>query len=346
MTAARARPDVGRAGARPAWRGARATRGERTLRPGSSAGERAVPEVRRGAQRPDELRDAREALRPEVLGDALIDRLADHGVVEERRADADRGGAGNQELQRIARTRDAALADDRNAVRVRHLVHLAHLEERNGLDGGPGEAPLHVADHGAPRAHVDRHAHDGVDHRERVRARLDAAARVLADVGLIRRELGDEGLPRHAAARGPHPRGTAPEAAEGHPAFLHVRAGDVDFHGIDPRLIEAPRDLDVLLDGGTADVCDEARLAEVELREDAAHYLIDPGVLQPDGIQHAGRSLVHPVRGIAEARLAGRALEHDGAGVAVREALDPGVLLAEADAAREQHDRRGEIEAR
>src|SRR5256885_12097063 len=27
-------------------------------------------------------RDAREALRPEVLGDALIDRLADHGVVE------------------------------------------------------------------------------------------------------------------------------------------------------------------------------------------------------------------------------------------------------------------------
>src|SRR5205807_7768064 len=128
-----------RGGARARSPRASGTRGPSV--PGSSAGERAVLEVRRGAQRPDELRDAREALRPEVLGDALIDRLADHGVVEERRADADRGGAGNQELQRIARARDAALADDRNAVRARHLVHLAHLEERNGLDGGPGEAP-------------------------------------------------------------------------------------------------------------------------------------------------------------------------------------------------------------
>src|SRR5436190_24320492 len=108
MSGARERDRRGGACARESPRG---ERNPRTLRPGSSAGERAVLEVRRGAQRPDELRDAREALRPEVLGDTLIDRLADHGVVEERRPDADRGGAGNQELQRIARTRDAALAD-------------------------------------------------------------------------------------------------------------------------------------------------------------------------------------------------------------------------------------------
>ena len=76
-----------------------------------------------------------------------------------------------------------------------------------------------------------------------------------------------------------------------------------------------------------------------------AHHLLDARVLQADGVQHPGGRLVHPVRRIAEARLAGGALENDGAGIAVGEALDAGVLLAEADAAREQHDGRGEIQA-
>ena len=61
-----------------------------------------------------------------------------------------------------------------------------------------------------------------------------------------------------------------------------------------------------------------------------AHHLLDAGVLQPDGIQHAGGGLVDAVRRVAEPRLAGRALEHDGAGVAVGETLDAGVFLAEA----------------
>ena len=48
---------------------------------------------------------------------------------------------------------------------------------------------------------IDRHAHDGVDHGERIRARFDAAARVLTDVGLVGRELGDDGLRGHRAGR-------------------------------------------------------------------------------------------------------------------------------------------------
>jgi len=68
------------------------------------------------------------------------------------------------------------------------------------------------------------------------------------------------------------------------------------------------------------------------------HHVVDARVLQPDGVQHPRRRLVHTVWRVAEARAAGRALEHHGTRVAVGEALDAGVLLAKAHAAGEQHD--------
>jgi hypothetical protein len=43
-----------------------------------------------------------------------------------------------------------------------------HLEQRDGLDRRPDKTTLDVADHRAPRFHVDGHAHDRVDHRETV----------------------------------------------------------------------------------------------------------------------------------------------------------------------------------
>ena len=85
---------------------------------------------------------------------------------------------------------------------------------------------------------------------------------------------------------------------------------------------------------------------EIERRQDRRDDVVDAGVLQADRVQHAHRRFVDPVRRIAEPRLARRALEHDGAGVAIREALDARVLLAEADAARQQHDRRIELAGR
>ncbi len=45
------------------------------------------------------------------------------------------------------------------------------------------------------------------------------------------------------------------------------------------------------------------------------------------------------MRLVAETRLASRALEHDGADIAVGKALDARVFLAEADAAGKQDDR-------
>src|SRR6202022_5110252 len=105
-----------------------------TLWLAASARERAVLRVARGAQRADELGHVAEAVCAQVRGDSLVDGPADQGVVEQRRADADRGGAGDDELQRIVDGGDAALPDDRDIVEARHLVHLMHLEERDRLD--------------------------------------------------------------------------------------------------------------------------------------------------------------------------------------------------------------------
>ena len=49
--------------------------------------------------------------------------------------------------------------------------------------------------------------------------------------------------------------------------------------------------------------------------------------------------------GARAAALVAISLQHHRAGIPVGEALDPGVFLAEADAAGEEHDRRGEVES-
>ena len=66
------------------------------------------------------------------------------------------------------------------------FVNLFHLEQGNRLDRRTREATLYIADDGLARVDVDRHAHHGVDDREGIGAGFDAAARVLADVGLVR----------------------------------------------------------------------------------------------------------------------------------------------------------------
>jgi hypothetical protein len=122
------------------------------------------------------------------------------------------------------------------------------------------------------------------------------------------------------------------------------RAGDVDLERVDGRVVEAPRDLGILLDRRAADVRDEPRFTKIERRQNLVHDMIDPGVLQADRVQHAGRRLPDAVRRIAEPRSERGALQHNGADRGVAEALDARVLLAEPDAARQQHDRRVELQ--
>jgi hypothetical protein len=86
-----------------------------------------------------------------------------------------------------------------------------------------------------------------------------------------------------------------------------------------------------------ADVGDEARLLEVESRQNILYDEIDAGVLEANGVQHAARRLPHPMGWVAEPRCQRRALEHDRAHGGVRKPLDTRVFLAEADATGHQH---------
>ena len=84
---------------------------------------------------------------------------------------------------------------------------------------------------------------------------------------------------------------------------------------------------------------------EIERGRISRHDVVDAGILQADGVEHARRRFVYAVRRVAQPRRQRRALQHDGAGVAVREAFDARVFVAEAHAARQQHDGRAELEA-
>ena len=187
-------------------------------------------------------------------------------------------------------------------MRLRHFVDLVHLQQRDRLDRRSRQAALDVADDRAAATRVDGHAHHRVDDRQRIRARLDAPPRVLADVGLIGRELGDQRFLRDPAARRYHLRRHVGIVAERDAALLDVGTGDVDLDRVDGRLVEQARDLGVFLHGGAGHVGDETRLGEIQRRQDAAHDVLRARVLQADGVQHSGRCLVNAVRRIAEPR--------------------------------------------
>ena len=72
---------------------------------------------------------------------------------------------------------------------------------------------------------------------------------------------------------------------------------------------------------------------------------IDSWILQADGIEHAHGRLKDPMWFIAGTGMQRRALQHDSTGIAIREARHACVFFAKTDTAREQHNRRAEIEA-
>src|SRR5690606_1161960 len=129
---------------------------------GWSAGRGHVRRAAR-AERADERLHGLEAVLREVRRNAGVDLLRLERIVEERRAEPDRGRAREQKLERVVGRLDAALADDRNAVRPADLRNLIDLEQRERPDRGTGQPALHVADDRAALGRVDRHAHDRVD---------------------------------------------------------------------------------------------------------------------------------------------------------------------------------------
>ena len=63
----------------------------------------------------------------EVIVDTCVYFMAGERIVEQRGANADRRGAGDNEFQRVCSGDTPALTDDRNIFRSGNLVYLLYL---------------------------------------------------------------------------------------------------------------------------------------------------------------------------------------------------------------------------
>ena len=146
-------------------------------------------------------------------------------------------------------------------------------------------------------------------------------------------ELQDKGLFRHSPHRPRHRRGGVRRRAEGGSAAVDVGAGDVD---LDPAhlhfIVQPAADLGVLVDGKAADVRHH-RLAEDLLQPGQlmGNHRVDAGVLQSHGVQQTAGVLRDTGGGVAEAGLAGRPLEGEGAQYI--DVVELGKFLPEAEGA-------------
>src|SRR5439155_24583953 len=110
----------------------------------------------------------RQPARGQELTDAVRDLDRGVRVREVGGSHLHRPGAREEELDRVARRRDATHPDDRDArQRLRDLVDAA---DGDGTDGGPREPAGHRGEARAERLHVDRHPKESVDERDPMRA--------------------------------------------------------------------------------------------------------------------------------------------------------------------------------
>ena len=107
---------------------------------------------------------------------------------------------------------------------------------------GPDRPPWLLPMTGSAPLDIDRHAHQGVDHRESHPSRPRCTRRALPAMSVW---FGDSlvisGLSGDRAAGGHHARRHLRVIAEGHAAFLDIRAGDVDLDGVDGRVMSSSR---------------------------------------------------------------------------------------------------------
>ena len=214
------------------------------------------------------------------------------------RADLHGDGARHHELDGVLRAGDAAHADDGDGDGMRRLVDHAH---GNGLDARARDAARVVGENGTAAFDIDRHAREGVDERETVRAAPCRCLRVRRDALHIGREFDDEGrigTLRLGARRDLLDRlGTD---AERHAAALDVGAGDVEFQKIHEP-VEARAHALVILRGAPHHVGDDARLF-FEPREILRDELFHAGVLQPHRVEDDAAALGDARHGIARPR--------------------------------------------
>ena len=97
---------------------------------------------------------------------------------------------------------------------------------------------------------------------------------------------------RHLLDRAHDIEGAVQAAAEGDPAFLDVRARDIELERVHPFSIgEDSGQLDVLVEGAAADVDDVGDAESPELGQLLGDVPVHANTLKADGVEHPGRRL-------------------------------------------------------
>ena len=200
---------------------------------------------------------------------------------------------------------DAAEADDGHLDRLAHLIHHA---QRDGADGGAGQAREHVVEHRAALVEVDGHGLERIHKAQAVRARVFAREGHLGDVLGVRRELDDERLRRVLAHAGHHLMRAVGLDAVRDAARLDVRARDVQLDEIDVRRVEQARAFFIRLDGAAAEVRHHGRAERAHRGQLVLDEVAHAGVLQTDGVDEPGRRLKQAHAGVAGLALERQAL--------------------------------------
>ena len=234
-----------------------------------------------------------------------------NGIDEVGRAHLHGGRAGNHELERVGRRRDAAHADHRNLHRAPALVDHAH---RDRPDRRAAQAADDVRELRAPGFDVDRHRQERVHERHGIGAGILGGLGERGHVGDVRRELRDHRQARHLLHRADDVERAVQAAAERDAALLDVRAGDVQLERVHAfRIRQDSRELDVLVQRAAADVDDVGGAEPPQLRQLLGDVSMDADPLQADGVEHSRRRLDDALRRMSFTRLEEQTLGDDRA---------------------------------
>ena len=180
-------------------------------------------------------------------------------------------------------------------------------------DTGTGQAADDIGNPRPARAHIHRHAGEGIDQADDIGTRLFGRSRRHPDIGNVRGQLNDQGLARPAANRTDNRRRRQGIRAKHNPALFHIRAGNVHFKGRHPfDIIEARRNFGILVAGIAKKIGDHRRVVLAQKRHFIADKGINPHILQSNRIKHAAHGFGNARRRIPRLGVKGQPLGDNG----------------------------------
>ena len=164
---------------------------------------------------------------------------------------------------------------------------------------------------GRPLLDVDDHPEGRVHQGDRLGARLDRGARRSPEVGRVGAELCPARQPGHA----PRPRRPPPRSprrvCEHPPPVLQVRTAHVDLDRPTPSATAIAKAAAANSStGATPEAHHRPRPGRDQAGQVVAEPRLDPGALQADAVEHAGRGLVDPGGGVSRPRTDREGLDH------------------------------------